>query len=400
MSLAHRSLVVAAIKSREAYEMVAVSGEGERMDGDLGELWQTIVEFYTRDAGAERAAADLLLAQWTVKDRNQKRVERRTALMADLVDSPASLANVREALMLAERARVGLLLAGALVGDQPDAAVTELIEAYQGIDERYAVEQDDAMDWLGIIKRRAKPEGAIPVTPKALNARLNGGLRPGHNVVIYARPECGKTAFAITMAVGFAKRGIRVLYTGNEDPIEDIALRALSCITGRTADELAQDPDGAQLEAVQRGVGNMVFAGLSPGTLVELERLVRIHKPVVLVVDQLRNLTGAKSENFTQLLDRSAQGVRAIGKRHGLITIAVTQAGDSARGKAVLHDGDIDSSNTGIPGAADLLIGIGVNETLELAGQRMISLAKNKLSGIHDHFPVNIDPTKSRFTSA
>jgi hypothetical protein len=77
----------------------------------------------------------------------------------------------------------------------------------------------------------------------------------------------------------------------------------------------------------------------------------------------------------------------------------VTQAGDSARGKAVLDDGDIDSSNTGIPGAADVLIGIGMTEQLESAGLRMLSLCKNKASFVHGHFTVRVCPDTGRMMS-
>ena len=40
--------------------------------------------------------------------------------------------------------------------------------------------------------------------PLRLNKELGGGVLPGHHIILFARPEQGKTAAAITMAVGFA----------------------------------------------------------------------------------------------------------------------------------------------------------------------------------------------------
>ena len=58
--------------------------------------------------------------------------------------------------------------------------------------------------------------------------------------------------------------------------------------------------------------------------------------------------------------------------------------------------GDVDSSNTGIPGAADLMIGVGVTDALEKAGQRLLSLPKNKLGVVRAAIPVSLDPYRSK----
>ena len=82
-----------------------------------------------------------------------------------------------------------------------------------------------------------------------------------------------------------------------------------------------------------------------------------------------------------------------------VLAISVTQAGDSADNKAVLDMGDVDYSNTGIPAQADVMIGVGVTAELEAENRRMFSLPKNKISGDHSSFPVNVLPHLSRVTS-
>lgn len=250
--------------------------------------------------------------------------------------------------------------------------------------------------------RHSEISRIVSIEPKGMSQCFDIEVQgPDHNFRaggIYVH-NCGKSALALSMAVGFARRGHKVLYVINEDAVQDLMLRAISCMTGRTYDIMEQAPDEAEAEAIRLGIGNLVMRELAPGTLGELEKLVRQHKPAVLVVDQLRNIDGKKSSNNTERLDKVAQGVRAIGKRYKLATISVTQGADSGRDKAYLDTGDIDSSNVGIPGAADVLVGVGMNDALYRAGQRVLSLCKNKLTGKHAHITVNIRPEISRFTT-
>ena len=58
--------------------------------------------------------------------------------------------------------------------------------------------------------------------------------------------------------------------------------------------------------------------------------------------------------------------------------------------------GDVYFSNVAIQGAVDVMIGLGMNDEYDRANRRMISLAKNKLSGNHEPFPVIIQPELSR----
>ena len=61
--------------------------------------------------------------------------------------------------------------------------------------------------------------------------------------------------------------------------------------------------------------------------------------------------------------------------------------------------GDVDSSNTGIPGACDVMIGIGASGEDEASGRRVLSLPKNKRSGRHDFFPVGVNPSIAKLVS-
>ena len=100
---------------------------------------------------------------------------------------------------------------------------------------------------------------------------------------------------------------------------------------------------------------------------------------------------GGKSESRTNQLEAAATFARNMAIKHKMVSISATQAGDSARNKAILDMGDVDYSNTGIPAQADLMIGIGGTEEQESSGIRVLSLCKNKITGQHDNWPVRLN---------
>jgi KaiC/GvpD/RAD55 family RecA-like ATPase len=230
----------------------------------------------------------------------------------------------------------------------------------------------------------------IPMLPNILNEALEGGPSRGHHIVVYSVTDMGKTLFTLNAIRGFLKAGHKVVYVCNEDPMADLVERLLVSICsemGKDKWDIRKHPRQASMYAKKQGWDNLVWAALAPGTLGQIRAIVEEHRPDVLIVDQIRNLdTGDK--NFVRILEVAAQGMRNFAKRYNLLSISVTQAGDSANGKAILNRGDIDNSNVGIPGTADLMLGIGATEDQEYRGERVFSFAKNKVSGNKTPIPV------------
>jgi replicative DNA helicase len=392
------ALCSAALKSRGAYETVKLGGDVEVLPEELIAVWKGIERFYETDKDATQADPDVVKAYASDGLSNPKHTEHISRQVDRLVEAKVSAANIGEMLRLVQRNKVSDSLAHALAARQGEDVVEPLIEEYKRLSTPLDDEAEE-LDWKAVVKRRLDTTARMKVLPKALNEFLGGGLMPGQNVTLFARPEAGKTALALTMAVGFAQQGHKTLYVINEDSVQDLAVRALCSTIQRTTEEVRADMDTAITEGLKKGLGNLVLRELSPGSIRELEALVKRHQPRVLIVDQIRNLRISKTDNYTQGLDHNAQGLRALGKRYSMVTIGITQAGDSASNRPILEMGDIDSSNTGIPGAADVLIGLGVTDQLRQAGQRVISVSKNKVSGKHGYFTVNINETTSRVKS-
>lgn len=389
-----RKLLAAAMQSRAAFEMMGMN-EASHFDDLLGDIFLATSSYYQQDAGAGSVDIDILASMLLTSCLNPRKGKEKAELARSIFSETVSVENVKAMIQAQAQEHRGMALASAIASRKPRPEIQDALDMYTAVLAAPVEEVDDSPQWGDALRSRIDRSNRLTVSPKALNEHLGGGVCPGHNLTIFGRPEAGKTALALTMACGFARRGLRVLYIGNEDPIQDLMVRVISNLADATVDEIASDPDKYEQLALERGASRMVMRSTAPGSIREIEALIKQHKPNVLIVDQLRNIVNAKSDNFTQLLDRNAQSVRALGKRYNLVTVSVTQAGDSASGKAILGMGDVDSSNTGIPGAADVMIGVGVTDALDRAGQRMLSLCKNKL-GTHTQVLVTLDPYRSK----
>jgi KaiC/GvpD/RAD55 family RecA-like ATPase len=210
----------------------------------------------------------------------------------------------------------------------------------------------------------------------------------------------GKSSFSVNLATVMAANGQRVLYVGNEDQIDNLKARALARAANMTLEQAENDQEAAFAAYERRGLEDrLLFSQLSKGSVEALRARVEEWKPTVLVIDQIRNLESGE-DGLPARLEYNGQMVRRLLLDYGLIGISVTQAGGSAEGKVWLTMNDMDSSKTGLPGTADLIIGVGGNADMMARGQRALSFPKNKLSSAenaHEGIIVEIDHSRSSF---
>jgi len=171
-------------------------------------------------------------------------------------------------------------------------------------------------------------------------------------------------------------------------------------MTGMTKKEILTDPERCASLCEERGYNNLGFYHKGQPTIEEVEKLVKDKGDVdCVILDQLRNMRTLKDNSKVDNLELVAQRARDIGINHKVLVVSVTQAGATAENSLVLKMNDVDSSKTGIPGAVDVMIGIGCNNEFENSNKRMLSFPKNKISGKHGHFHVGIQPELSRMIS-
>ena len=399
-----RDILAAACDNRAAFVKITRHIGTDDLTDTGKMVWDVIDTYYERDSSAEYVNMETLRELVLASVPNPKHKDTLGMMVDGVAEHNVSGLNVVAALLALKKEVVGAKLSTALLsGGAPE----ELMQEYSELMDAAELDDEDTSDepvfgWQASAAVEEKAGDLIGIAPAALNERLAGGCMRGHHIILFARPEMGKTSMLANMAAGFLQQGLRVLYVGNEEPIEDVRLKMLSRVLEWPKDKVAHErADADEVAAHTTNWANMGTVQLAPGTPWEIEQLVQKYECDVLIIDQLRNLNvrGNQSDGMVQHLEAAAKAVRQIGIRNKCLVVSATQAGDSASGKGPLDMSDVDSSKTGIPAQADVMIGLGASRDDEAAGRRVISLPKNKRSGRHEFFPVKVDFTMSKFTS-
>lgn len=380
-----KQVLAATIADRSAFERVHKHLSPKEFSPQTGFWWKLLSEYYARDSAARHADRATLLAIGESRITNPKHRDGIIAALGE-PDSTVSSANVVSAVLGLKRYNASAEFASAAMGGDSDKAqkllgvVNELWQR-DGLDSEeriYAASIDDIFAVVGAERR-------LKVSPAQLNERIGGGVLPGHHILIFGRTEVGKTAFTINLAAGFIKRGLKVLYVGNEDEINVTKGRFICRLTRRTWNEVEADKRvTSKLFVDAGGEARLRCVHLQPGSVESTRRDIDEFEPAVIVVDQLRNMSGPE-EGMTQRMEGNAIRFRNLISEYNITGVSVTQAGNRDQrhnedSPIWLGSGDVDSSRVGLPAQADLMLGIGANSEMLSRGQRAISMVKNKLA--------------------
>ena len=402
-----RELICYALSSRNDYDLITEHIKVKKKDKTYSAEFDVVIhrigEYYARDSDAQSVDVNVLGMQIEETVRSEKLVSRLKEYLSEAVAASVSVPNVREVVVLAKEQEVADKLAQELLsGFTPKAK--ELYAELQELRSTLSLDEDEEDDVLNcvdlaeLMESEYDPTNVIEIYPKSLNDRLDAGARKGHHIILLAPVNAGKTACCVNIGSGVAYKGKKVMHLINEDRAQDVYVRYVSNLSGMTKHEIRDDPQGANEKARARGLDNVFVKDIKPGTPEQIKHFIKKYEPEVVIVDQLRNLQ-MKAENRTNQLESAATAMRNIAKQDNVLMISVTQAADSARNKLVLDSGDVDSRNVGLPAQADLLLGIGLDEAAKAEGIRWLSLIKNKIGGVEDHFAVKINTLLSRYTN-
>jgi len=214
-----------------------------------------------------------------------------------------------------------------------------------------------------------------------------GGIGDGNLMIAFARPETGKTAFWVSLCTGpngFAAQGAKVHAFINEEPAIRTQMRAISCYTGMTRDEIVQDKEVTQ-EIWGEIKDNISMFDTVDWSIEDIDAHCEKHKPDIIVIDQLDkiNITGTYART-DEKLRQVYTSVREIAKRRECAIIAISQASAEAHNRNSISFNQMENSKTGKAAEADLIIGIGRNSNIDTENTiRTLCVSKNKINGYH-----------------
>lgn len=394
-------LLAALARSRKAWERTRQHITENDFSAKGIRVFDEINNYYHEDQDAQSADKEIIAGRLSAVLQNPAQRKAVMQVVEDIYVLDISPASVATYALEVKRRTIGQELARLLVKGNRRGPIKEKAEQYMALldaESLEAVKETEERPSVKVLTESRDVGKRVVILPGALNRRLNGGVLPGHHIVVYARPEIGKSLFCINLASGCLVRGLRVLWIENEDNVNDLWQRFYSRLVKQPEAVMRQHPERFEEELARNNIDHLFIYEATPGTPFELEAKIEEHKPDIMIVNQIRNLN-VKSEGRTNQLETAAQAVRNLGKKHKVVTVSVTQAGDSAEDKAYLDMGDVDYSNTGIPSTADLMIGLGADKRMKERGLVMVNMPKNKVSGRHESFTVLFDGALSRVES-
>ncbi len=391
--------LIAALMTRSAYDQLRNKIDPKADLSSEGQvIYREIVRFFDADPNATRVDPGI------ISDRISRSVSnpKHAKLFRDLISSlPVDVSSINVTTeWLDQRRDIAVnTLRTALITPGDTKPIRDAIDAYLTYDQSsegtaYDVVSEISADYIIEATSQAN---RMPILPTSLNGLIGGGAQHGHFVFFFARPEVGKTCFALNMLRQPASEGKQCLYIGNEDPLrESIIPRAIESFSGM--DRKSGNWKNLLEQAYRLGLNNVRFVGAYPGSVGEVNELVEAYHPELVIIDQVGNLA-VKDDSYTLQLGKVMRGVRTLTKKHGIVTVGLHQAGDSASNKLNLDMGDVSWSNTDMAAQADLMIGMGCDESYEVRGLRRLNVIKNKINGWHGFVDVTIDPILSRMKS-
>ena len=232
---------------------------------------------------------------------------------------------------------------------------------------------------------------------QSLADRISGAGR-GNLGIIFARPETGKTTFCTYLVSEYIRQGFKVAYFANEEPGRLVKGRVFSAYLRRSIDEMKKNLEDSMSVYKNEIEPNLKLLEGRGITLLEIEKFIDIHKPDVVMVDQLDKVViNGNFARTDEKLRALYEGARTIAKKQQVLFWSVSQASYDAQGRQEVDFSMLENSRTGKAAEADIIIGIGKNFGEEEDYVRHLCISKNKLNGWHGTVTCSIDIYRARY---
>ena len=395
-------ILAALIEERKAFDRVNSFLEEKDFTAQGWMLVKQVRDYYYKDKGAEYVDREILVERIGRQVNSEKAAESFKEVIERLPYG-AGAETIAQEVLEQKRAAAAIRLETALDSstelDAIRATLDEYVEIHEAVDlESFHGMEDYEPDLEKMFSEDLSDDKKIKIYPKALNDMIGGGAFPGHCIIVFGRVEMGKSLCALNMAAGFVLQGLPTLYIENEDTLLDTSRRFVQRLIRKSREWCLEHPQDVRERAYDKGFDLFKLTDI-PENARDVEKAVNFYQPRVVVINQMRNMV--KGDGQVSRLDDLAHELRRIGKKHDVLMVLITAAREGEvdkngyiKPKPVLEIGDVYSSRTGIPAAADLLIGWGGSDQMKKAHQACMSVCKNKLvdEGGHGHFYVNVNP--------
>ena len=232
------------------------------------------------------------------------------------------------------------------------------------------------------------------------------GIGKKEFMAVFALPETGKSAFAVSLLCGpegFCEQGAKCLYLGNEEDTSRTMLRAMQCFAGMSKEEIIAEPEKCKSRFAEIS-DNLEMRDIQDWDISKIEGYIEKSEVDVVVIDQADkvHIAGKNFNSSHEKLRELYRRLRELAKRQSVALIVVSQASNEARGRTRLSGFDMEGSKIGKMAELDVCIGIGKQESGEVDDSeidytRYLTVSKNKLSGWHGTVICTLEPQISRY---
>lgn len=210
-----------------------------------------------------------------------------------------------------------------------------------------------------------------------------GPVEKGDQVLLFGRPEAGKTSLAINVFNKWAEQrseGTFILFN-NEEKGSAITSRIVQVALGKTHRDLMGNPTRYAAEYKAWGGAKKILVITDPKMNVKkVERICRKHQPTAMVFNLIDKVKGFDGEREDLRLRSVLQWSRALAHSYGPV-LGIMQADGAAEGVKYLNMSMVYGSKTSVQGEGDVMIGLGRSLAAGEENNRFLSIVKNKLPG-------------------
>ena len=287
------------------------------------------------------------------------------------------------------------------ISNNPSSTSLKQVEKFMAnVDEEQTQQESEAVTKdVDKIVEALQEQGEFKFNLNSLQ-RATNGIGRGNFMIVFARPDVGKTAFWVSLVAspnGFAWQEKKVSIFANEEPAIRTQMRLLNASTGLQRGNIlngSRDLAKQKWSTISPYIENFDCVGK---TMDDLDDYCSTNDVDILIIDQLDkiNVTGKYNATHEKLREVYTQS-RELAKRHNILVIGMSQASAEAQGRSRVTFSTMENSKTGKAAEADIILGIGKEDEVENYLEdcvRFVTLSKNKLTGDHAEFEVILRPT-------